>query len=306
MNYYPFNISDFSNATKHLTILEKAIYRELLDLYYDKESPLENNPEMLARKICAREHPTVVEQVLNEFFTLDDGCWKNATCERVIADYRKKLESASKAGKASARARAKNSKASRDSTVVERPLNGGATNQEPITKNQEPYIIPDGINLEAWQEWETYRKSKKKKISKAAANKQFKLLLKHSPEIQADIINKSIQNDYQGLFEPKNKIESDIPYQAIAESYNENFAKPLQLGELVEITDIRKAMISKIWGRKPDDAEKPTNTVDHFNRYFAYCSTVQGLNSEINGYMPTIDRLLKYENYIKAIEGGYK
>jgi len=69
--------------------------------------------------------------------------------------------------------------------------------------NSNKYVIPDGINLDSWEEWETYRKSKKKTISKHAAAKQFKLLLKYSKDQQAIIINQSIQNDYQGLFEPK-------------------------------------------------------------------------------------------------------
>lgn len=138
MNYYPFNISDFGYATRHLTLVEKAIYRELLDIYYDQESPLENNIEKLARLICATECVTSVEQVLNEFFTLENNTWIHSTCDRIIADYHDKLNKASKAGKASARARAKRSNANRDSTDVERPLNGCATNQEPITNNQEP------------------------------------------------------------------------------------------------------------------------------------------------------------------------
>lgn len=138
MNYYPFNISDFSYATRHLSIIEKAIYRELLDLYYDRESPLENNPEKLSKLICANDRLTDVERVLNEFFTLTENGWQNNTCDRIISEYHSKLETASRAGKASARARAKKHAIPSQSTTVERPLNDRATNQEPITKNQEP------------------------------------------------------------------------------------------------------------------------------------------------------------------------
>ena len=64
-------------------------------------------------------------------------------------------------------------------------------------------LIPVGINAVAWNEWIAYRQSKKKKVSKAAAAKQFKLLANHALDVQQQIINQSIQNDYQGLFEPK-------------------------------------------------------------------------------------------------------
>ena len=138
MHYYQFNITDFGHATRHLSIIEKAVYRELLDLYYDKESPLVNDADRLARLICAPDNVTTVEQVLNEFFTLVDNVWINDKCDEVIAEYKAKLETASKAGKASAKARANKRKASSDVTTVEQPLNEGATNYKPLTNNHKP------------------------------------------------------------------------------------------------------------------------------------------------------------------------
>ncbi len=71
-------------------------------------------------------------------------------------------------------------------------------------KNENKVIIrPDGINATAWNEWIAYRKSKKKKVSQKAAKKQFELLTNYAFEVQQQIIDQSIQNDYQGLFEPK-------------------------------------------------------------------------------------------------------
>lgn len=69
--------------------------------------------------------------------------------------------------------------------------------------NDKKIIIPDGINQPAWNEWVAYRKSKKKTVSQAAAKKQFKLLLNYDLLTQQQIIDQSIQNDYQGLFAPK-------------------------------------------------------------------------------------------------------
>ena len=73
-------------------------------------------------------------------------------------------------------------------------------------------VIPDGINIDSWTEWITYRKSKKKKVSDAAAKKQFKLLAKYTHDQQKLIIDKSIESDYQGLFELKEN--SNGTYQA--------------------------------------------------------------------------------------------
>lgn len=53
MNHYPHHIGDFNNATRHLTFVERALYRELLDLYYDTEQPLNPDFNKLARRVLA-------------------------------------------------------------------------------------------------------------------------------------------------------------------------------------------------------------------------------------------------------------
>ena len=78
--------------------------------------------------------------------------------------------------------------------------NNNINNNNNINKD---IVIPDGINKESWGEWLTYRKEKKKTVSQAAAKKQFNLLAKYTTEQQKLIIDTSIQNDYQGLFELK-------------------------------------------------------------------------------------------------------
>ena len=79
-----------------------------------------------------------------------------------------------------------------------------ATKNDKNVKNvRKEILIPDGINASAWNEWVEYRKAKKKNVSQAAANKQFKLLGTYSDFDQQQIVNQSISNDYQGLFELK-------------------------------------------------------------------------------------------------------
>ena len=148
MNHYPHHIGDFNNATRHLTFVERALYRELLDLYYDTEKPLNSATEKLARRVLANtpELRAVLDVVLEEFFVRTPEGWINARCEREIEKYRAQAEQASRAGKASAAARragkGKGSAAAKaaapaaeaggfqqDATPVERPLNDRTTNQ---------------------------------------------------------------------------------------------------------------------------------------------------------------------------------
>ncbi|WNO60423.1 YdaU family protein [Rheinheimera sp. MMS21-TC3] len=150
MNFYPHHIGDFNNATRHLTRVERSLYRDLIELYYDTEQPLPaDDYDRLARRVIAvtEEEKSALQYVLDEFFTLEDGVYKHERCDIEIEKYRNVSSAKARAGKASAEARKKKAapkkkKATSDSehnlTGVEQVLNVCATNQEPRTKNQEP------------------------------------------------------------------------------------------------------------------------------------------------------------------------
>ena len=126
MNHYPHHIGDFNNATRHLTFVERALYRELLDLYYDTEQPLNPDFDKLARRVLAttEELRAVLQGLLEEFFTLQDDGWHNERCDIEIASYLKKQEQQSLAGKASAAKR-------RGGKKPALPLVGGAGGGQP-------------------------------------------------------------------------------------------------------------------------------------------------------------------------------
>jgi len=142
MNYYPHHIGDFDRATRHLTRIERSVYRDLLDVYYDTEEQLVAEEKQLCRKILAstEEEQDAVRNVLNEFFHLTPHGWYHDRCEAEIETYRKSTSQKSTAGKASAAARAakREQAINGNPTAVEQTLNGTPTNQEPRTKNQKP------------------------------------------------------------------------------------------------------------------------------------------------------------------------
>lgn len=143
MNHYPHHIGDFNSATRHLTFVERALYRELLDVYYDTERPLNADLSRLARRVLAHTEVerAALQSVLEEFFVLLDDGWHNARCDREIAAYRQKQEQQSRAGQASAAKRKRKpggaggggdlpaDAGGTGSTPVERPFNGRTTNQ---------------------------------------------------------------------------------------------------------------------------------------------------------------------------------
>lgn len=89
MNHYPHHIGDFNTATRHLSRLERAIYRDMLDMYYDTEAPLDGSDfDRLARRLLCRDSDEVaaLQFLLAEFFEQqDDGSWVHHRCEREIA-----------------------------------------------------------------------------------------------------------------------------------------------------------------------------------------------------------------------------
>lgn len=190
MKHYPHHIGDFNNATRHLTRVERSVYRDLLDLYYDTEKPLTLDRAALCRLVLARseEESTAVEQVLNEFFYETPTGWFNERCEEEIAAYQANNSQKALAGKASAEAKrlrrqqALNGKSTSVATPVERPLNpvatavnGASTNQstnEPINLKEEkkeprkrdlsPSLVvrPDGVSEGVWVDWLALRRKK--------------------------------------------------------------------------------------------------------------------------------------------------
>lgn len=156
MNYYQHHIGDFNNATRHLSLIERAIYRDLLDMYYDTENAIDaSSLDRLARRLqCSTaEQIECLRYVLEEFFTLEDGSYVNKRCEREIAEFHGKRKQASEAGKASAQKRAvkkqqgNNGGSSNDdqqhnecSTVVDESLNENPTDEK-LTNNHKPLTI---------------------------------------------------------------------------------------------------------------------------------------------------------------------
>lgn len=162
MNHYPHHVGDFNNATRHLTFVERALYRELLDLYYDTERPLIADVTKLARRVLAHtdEQREALQAVLDEFFNLQDDGWHNDRCDREIAAYHERQEQQSRAGRASAAKRALQQPGddgavkgvgagvkrgqNKAATDVARPLNDRSTNQNQNQNHIKPPNPPAG------------------------------------------------------------------------------------------------------------------------------------------------------------------
>jgi uncharacterized protein YdaU (DUF1376 family) len=95
MNFYPFHMGDYLKSTAHLTNDEDLVYRRLLDLYYDAESPISNDTKKVARKI--RMPADIVETILAEFFDKQEDGWHNERCDEEIGRFKQNSDHGKKA-----------------------------------------------------------------------------------------------------------------------------------------------------------------------------------------------------------------
>lgn len=92
MYQYPHHIGDFNTKTRHLSRLERSIFRDMQDMYFDTELPLDGSDiNLLARRLLCRstEEVDAMQFVLAEFFEQQTGgMYVNHEWEAVIAQYR--------------------------------------------------------------------------------------------------------------------------------------------------------------------------------------------------------------------------
>lgn len=128
-----------------MTRLERWIYRDLLDVYYDKEQPLTLNVAELCRDIGVRseEEKAVVVDLLGYKFAKTDEGYVHDVCERVIDEYRAKADIARENGKKGGRPPGTRNNPEKPSGFSEEPgripdETGSQANHKPLTNNHKP------------------------------------------------------------------------------------------------------------------------------------------------------------------------
>ena len=164
MHFYSFNIGDYISHTKHLSDMEDLAYRRLLDLYYLHERTLNEDVAIVARKINMRDNVPEVETVLEEFFILDAGKgWTNPRADEEIQKYQSKVQSAIRAGKASALARS-----NARSTTVQPNKKQETINKKQETYNNKTLKRPRTVTKKTWDDFLIHRKNLKAPLTETA------------------------------------------------------------------------------------------------------------------------------------------
>lgn len=223
MHYFKRNIGDYAKKAGRLSMMEHGAYTLLLDACYDREQfPTEQD----AIDWCwARTDAEIaaVKFVLAKFFTLEDDLYVQNRVREEIDAYH------AKAAKNSEIARDREHKRKVRARNVHDTCSDGdeaSPNQEPRTTNQEPIDkkqkgvtpdkparfdplameLPSSLPLEIWERWIAYRRKRKLTTAEPTMRAQIANIVEWSSKHQCDpaeIIDASIANGWQGLFEPK-------------------------------------------------------------------------------------------------------
>lgn len=219
MHYYQHHIGDFIRDTANLTDGQCVAYLRLIWRYYDTERPLEDDPEALAFAIGSDDQ--TVGRILRHYFKLDGGEWRHSRIDEEIARFKANSEAARKRAESRWKnAPAKPQQCASNATALPQHDYSAQidANQQPITNNQQyknkgaelrfdPLAIelPACISLPAWSAWVQYRRQRKLTLAEPTMRKQVAMLEQwfHAGHDPQTIIEASIANGWQGLFEPK-------------------------------------------------------------------------------------------------------
>lgn len=85
MNYVNFHWGDWVRSTQDLTPLEKGVYIDLLQRYYQKERPLTDEECNRIARAYANAEQEAMQYVLQTFFKKDAAGYRHTRCDEEIA-----------------------------------------------------------------------------------------------------------------------------------------------------------------------------------------------------------------------------
>jgi uncharacterized protein YdaU (DUF1376 family) len=99
--FFRFYWNDYSNNTKHLTMLQHGAYEQLMLAYYSSGKPLPQDHSKLFRMVGAftQDEQAAVISVLDEFFTKADGMYHSNRCDRELIRIAKARDDSDKANR---------------------------------------------------------------------------------------------------------------------------------------------------------------------------------------------------------------
>ena len=224
MNYYQKHIGDFNNATRHLSRIERSLFSDAIELYYDTELPLTTDLKKLERLLLANsnEEKEALLSVLDDFFVLNEDGYHNKRCDEEVFKYHQFIEKQSRAGRASVKQRF-NQRSTTVQPVFNQPV---TTNQLPVTINQLPIntktvktfqplarLMSLKVSEQIAKDWLAIRKAKRKPLTETALTRIINQAQKGGYTLQA-ALTISCEEGWAGFghdWKTNNSLNNDEP-----------------------------------------------------------------------------------------------
>jgi len=222
--------ADFLIDTAEMTDQEVGVYMRLLCHQWVNES-LPNDIDRLSS--IARNVLDVWQHIKHKFVLGDDGRLRNHRLEETRRIQREHSEKRRIAGSKGGKAKQANSKP--PSKPKAKPKQKGSSSSSSSSS-----VVKEGINEKSWGEYVDYRKSAKlKTLQKASVEQQQDwLITQGDTHIQEKIIQQTIRNGWQGLFELKEKSngktqQPDSRAKRVSDKIDQLAREAIQRGEAV-------------------------------------------------------------------------
>ena len=188
-----FYANDWAGGTSYFSIEEKGAYLELLLLQFQAGRFTTAQAKQVLITCYERVWPTIA----SKFETDGSFFWNEAMLE--IKEKRMAYTESRKLNRLG-----KNKKHINNTrkTYVKHMGNGNENRNVKVNKEMEIPFKSEAFK-KAWDEWLTYRGQRKLKTTDLTIQKQLKFLGTKTEAEAISIIDNSIQQGYQGLFEPK-------------------------------------------------------------------------------------------------------
>lgn len=211
MHYYQFNISDYRKDTAHLTLIEHAIYRAMIDMYYLDEHELCGDNAKLMRSLCVRteEEKEAFENVISDFFTKTENGYFHGKCndelQKIYGKSEKARKSAEKRWSKDANAMRTHSECNANGMLPNNLTPNNLTpNKKKKDKKEIVFSLPENVTQETWDMFVEHRNHIKKPLTQNAGNLILKKLERFGA-LAEQAVESSIENGWAGVFEPKTK-----------------------------------------------------------------------------------------------------
>lgn len=217
--YMPWFPRDFLAATLGWSLLERGLYRALLDAQWEQGSLPCDKPALIRiAQATEDEFDTAWPRVKEKFHRRKDGTIVNKKLEKHRQLAIKKHDERVKTGRAGAQKRWA-SHSSANSSANGRG-NSKSIATKTITKDKSKKKNPpyppkggvdwqavDGLDQEAWQVWLAHRRAERYKPLRT--DMTAKALAKYPIEIQRAAITQSMDKGWQGLFPERVKLDGE-------------------------------------------------------------------------------------------------